>query len=335
MTITKNIIKSGLVATHALSLINKLTQKHVAILRYHSIQDDPDFLDSAVGAHITHATEGFRQQMELIASRYKIVSMDDLLTFLNGETDLDERSVVVTFDDGFKDNIDLAIPILNHYGIPATFYLTVQVIDNRQVPFFIRIRHAIWTTGKKAYYEPIDGEIVNLDSRDKRVCALQFASKKCSRLAGSALEDTVREIEKELDVEPFEHESNFMMSWDDVVQLHRNGHIIGSHTLTHPNIAHIDPESQEREIFDSKRILESKIKAPVIHFSYPNHGLTPQWNKDTNRFLGQAGYKTAVISAAGSITHESDPFRLNRVYVPSNKKEFLWYLDWALIGRAL
>jgi peptidoglycan/xylan/chitin deacetylase (PgdA/CDA1 family) len=331
----KNIIKSGLIKSHALQLLNRLTHKRIAILRYHSVQDDPECLDDSVGAHITHATHVFREQMEIISRNYNPISLDDLLAFLMHEKDLGDNSVVVTFDDGFKDNFDLAVPILNFYGINATFYLTVQAIEERCVPFFIRVRKAIWTSPKPFWQDPGNGKKLNLGSREGKVALLQATSNRCAQLCGDRLEKEVRELEADLGVECKPDQAALMMDWQDVGKLIKEGHMIGSHTLTHPNLAYLNPEDQKKEIFDSKKIIEEKTNIKIIHFSYPNPGLSPQLNQYTTDLLTQAGYETAVTSSAGSVSATSNRFLLKRAFVPDNVEEFLWHLNWTLIGRAL
>src|SRR5579864_5414087 len=137
--------KNAILATRALRLAAEFARPGAAILMYHSVQPDPlQNVDSLNG--IIHSQSFFRQQMELLARDYHPISLDDLTTKLRTGTPLHPRSVVITFDDGYSDNYEVAMPILNQLGILATFYATVHCIENRKLPWPSRLRWAFRRT---------------------------------------------------------------------------------------------------------------------------------------------------------------------------------------------
>ena len=73
----------------------------------------------------------FAQQIELLARRFRPTSLDQVEQFINGEGEIPDRAVVVTFDDGYTDNYEIAAPVLNELGVPATFYATVECVDRQ------------------------------------------------------------------------------------------------------------------------------------------------------------------------------------------------------------
>ena len=138
--------KSALNRSGILRLAQGLGPTRVAILKYHSVQDDPARFEHSIGAGIIHSRRCFSEQMELLARRYNPVTLDDALLFLRGEKRLPRRPVVVTFDDGYLDNFEIAAPIMNRLGIPGTFYVMVAAIATERPPWFCRVRHAFGTT---------------------------------------------------------------------------------------------------------------------------------------------------------------------------------------------
>ena len=125
----KALLRSGL-----LRIAGRLRESGAAILMYHSVLEDPRSLDDLLG-RIAHSREVFRGQIELLARRYQPATLDQIKEFVRGEKELPARSVVVTFDDGYCDNYEVAAPILKAAGVPATFYVTVECIEQRRLPW--------------------------------------------------------------------------------------------------------------------------------------------------------------------------------------------------------
>src|SRR5437868_3133509 len=124
----KNRIKRALIASNTLGVAARLRRKGIAILMYHSVMDEPKKEKDTLGG-IIHSTEVFRGQMGLIARKYNPVSLNEALSFVRGEEEPPPRSVVVTFDDGYADNYEVAATVLAKIGIPATFYVAVDCIE--------------------------------------------------------------------------------------------------------------------------------------------------------------------------------------------------------------
>ncbi len=324
--------KSALNRSGFLRLAQGLARTRVAILRYHSVQEDPARFEHSIGAAIIHTIRSFTAQMELLARRYNPVTLDDVLLFLRGEKRLPPRAVAVTFDDGFLDNYEVAAPIMNRLGIPATFYVTVAVIAGESPLWFCRLRHAFGTTRSSRFQLVGDDRVHDLEMPQGRRSGFLAASATCATRSGPALAEMVRCIEEALRVEPLAN-AGLMMSWDQIRALCRAGHPVGSHTLTHPNLAQIPESEADHELRESRRILESQIGKAVVHLSYPNSILKPYWTPRTSEIAARAEFRTAVTSESGAVSAGDLPLSLPRVGVPHDLKEFQWVVDNTLIGR--
>ena len=126
-----------------------------------------------------------------------------------------------------------------------------------------------------------------------------------------------------------------MMNWDQIRQLRQRGHIVGSHTLTHPNLAYLGKPLILREMAESKRILEENLGEPIFHFSYPGPILEPHYSKETRSLSEKIGYNTAVTSVWGAVGKEDNPLALRRVPAPSAALEFRWSLENAFLGKVV
>jgi len=295
---------------------------------YHSVRDSPEDQADWIGPGITHSTKIFTRQMELVARHFKPVDLDEILLCLSGEKRLPRRAVAITLDDGYLDNLEQAAGVLHRVGISAAFYVTIALIGGADAPWFCRVRHAFMTTTRQVWQSSGHQRSWGLSTPLARDAALLAAYDFCSPVTEEAQRQLVRTIERELGIEAVLPQSRLMMNWGEVKTLRRSGHIVGSHTLTHPNAAYVAQEDALRaEIHESKRQLESHLGEPVAHFSYPHPALKPQWNDRTLAMTQQAGYTTAVTTTPGPIRANSNPLLLSRINARWNENEFLWNLE--------
>jgi peptidoglycan/xylan/chitin deacetylase (PgdA/CDA1 family) len=274
--------------------------------------------------------------MEIVARTCRPGTLDDLTAGLKGAGPLPAKTVVVTFDDGYVDNYELALPVLNHYGIPATFYVTAGHIDSAAAPWYMRLRHAFMRTTKRSWSWPErPADIIPLTTALERRAAFAYATRRCVRLKTRSRECLVVRIEQELGTTTGLRGSDYLMSWPQLRSLVSQGHTVGSHTLTHPNMALLDPEDCGSELTGSKKILDERLPLPVRHFSYPNPALSPEWNHGTTALTRRAGYETAVINTQGNIGTTVDRFALKRLSVPEDPREFESKLSLAMLGVAV
>lgn len=299
---------------------------------YHSVTDRPERHVNTLG-EIVHPTSVFRRQMEVVAREYNSISLDDVLPFLQGKKRLQAKPVVVTFDDGYAGNFEIAAPTLNELGIPAMFYLTVDCIDRGTPPWVSRLRLCFSTT-RQVLWSDSAGDRWPLQSAPDRDRAFRSAAEHCARLTGDAQEAFLSTIEHNLGAEPLSATENLMMTWDQVRQLVRQGHTVGSHTMTHPNLAHVKQEEMEFEITQSKRRLEGELDRPIVHFSYPCPILQPHWSPQTVAVCRAVGYDTAVTTDAGPVREGDDPFFLHRVPPGPDVEGLRWNLECTFLGRA-
>jgi peptidoglycan/xylan/chitin deacetylase (PgdA/CDA1 family) len=328
----KNAAKKLFVGSGALRFATKLAEPAAVILRYHSIQDHPEDFNNTIGCDSIHATSIFTRHMEIVARQFKAVTMDDIALFLKGEKTLPPRAVAITFDDGYKDNVRCAAPILNRLGIPATFYVLVEAVDRSIAPWYCLLRNAFWTARNPKWIDPA-GTAHDLTDATTRQAAFMQAAGLCSKSSASEREQVVQNATRTLEPEPFPNESGLMMTWDDARMLLKSGHIVGSHTMTHPNVAQVSTEEARRELTDSKRKLEIELASPVQHFSYPHPALNPQWNESTLKITEELGYATAVTTTVGAVKSSARPLAIPRTYIPRAEAEFLWHIERTLLSR--
>ena len=293
---------------------------------YHSVRE-PEQDTDWIGPGITHATSIFSRQMELVAQKFSPVSIEDILLFVQGKKPLPRRAVAITFDDGYLDNLQFAAPILHRFGLQAAFYVTTDLIGQAGAPWFSQVRQAFFTTRCKSWQSSGQQRTWDLSTAPARDAALSWAYEQCASLVGEDQQRAVETIKSELEVNSALPERRLMMNWEEVRALRNAGHVVGSHTVTHPNVAHVPQEAARSEFVESKRRIEEQLQEPVVHFSYPHPALNPQWTETTSTMLGEAGYATAITTTRGPVRAGANPLSLKRMHAPRPEDEFLWTLE--------
>ncbi len=300
---------------------------------YHSVMDDPSSAQMTLGS-IVHSTETFRGQMEVIARHFNAVTLDDVLLFLTGKQELPPRAVVVTFDDGYADNYQAAKEILDPLGIRGVFYVTGDCVEKQRLPWPSLVRYAFLASKNENWFEA-DGKAWPLSSTEQRLQAFERASEYCSKLSGSPQDEFVESIQHELETEPPRPSQRLMMTWEEVRGLARLGHTVGSHTMTHPNLAYVSENDARAELLEAKRKLEQELAAPIIHFSYPCPALQPHWKESTVNASREVGYQTAVTTNGGLVKRLDDPLSLRRIRPTKTVEGLRWNLECVFLGRAV
>jgi peptidoglycan/xylan/chitin deacetylase (PgdA/CDA1 family) len=313
----------------------RIGPRRAVILRYHSVQSVPADYANTIGEGIIHSEAVFKQQMEVVARRFNPVTMDDITSWLEGAAPLPMRAVAITFDDGFADNYETAAPILARYGLRAAFYVSVGSIGTGQEPWFCRLRRAFHSTSVPRWIEPSTGQAYDNGGSVGSQNGFLAACRTCAVLTGDRQEEFLDSVEGSLQVRDFPSGSPLMMDWEQVAALHRAGHIIGSHTLTHPNLAHTARDEALEELRESKTILEQRLAGAIEHFSYPSPILEPHCSHETSALVEEARYASAVTCIPGPVLPNRSPLLLPRVSAPQDMDEFLWTLEASLAGRIL
>jgi len=330
---SKRILKRLLMAGGVTRVARRIVGPSSVILMYHSVQDRPEDYAKSIGCGLMHKSTDFRKHVEILVKRYNPVTLDDIWTSLKDGKPLPPKSVAITFDDGYLDNLEIAAPILNRFGIRATFYLMVSAVDGQTVPWFSRLRYAFAISKKEGWNDSLGGGMLPLGNEAGRAAAFEAACERCSRLTGMAQSRTVDTIEHDLETEPLSDGRELMMNWDQARRLHGMGHNVGAHTLTHPNVAFVSEAEAEQEMSESKNRIEKELGVQVLHFSYPHPALNPNWNERTVSLSRRIGYRTAVTTVNARVKPGTNPLALPRLYVPENKYDFVWHIERSFIAR--
>jgi peptidoglycan/xylan/chitin deacetylase (PgdA/CDA1 family) len=289
-------------------------------------------LSTLIPRAIEHSPRVFDEQMRLVKRHYNPITMSQLVDCLRDGSALPRRSVVISFDDGYRNNHTMAAPILDRYSMKAIFYVISGAIESQVPPWFCRSHHAFMTTIVSTWRDVETGESISLESVEGRNHARRRFNRRVVRYTDEERKAASDELENSLKVSQPDESATLMMSWDMLRDLGEAGHEIGSHTQSHPNLTQIEAQQVIDEVQVSKKIIEKHMMSPIIHFSYPNPMIQPHWNSDISAVIERACYTTAVTSESGTVNKLSNLFCLPRSAVPSTVEELRWRLDKLFAG---
>lgn len=274
---------------------------------------------------IQTSSKKFDKHMEYICKHYNVIPLDKAIECLYGGGELPKNSIVVTFDDGFKDNYTIGLPILKKYNVPAIIFLTTSLVSST-VPYWQqKLKAAIELTNPHSIKKAIikmkvlfsQGQVEELlkaiDNGDKEELTTKlfaFIEKKEEKNAGEKFIDNLL---KELDLySAFRLPDAQMMSWDDARDMLSYGISFGSHTMTHPILSNIPLVFAEKEIKGSKKEIEKRLNIEVKHFAYPN-GLHMDFTEEHKDILKRSGYKSGIAVCWGYNNSNSDRYSMRRI----------------------
>ena len=323
---------------------------HALILMYHRVTELPNdpYLLAVTPKH-------FAEQLEVIR-RYGVpMPLRQMVEALqNGK--VSKRAVVVTFDDGYADNLHQAKPLLERYEIPATVFVTAGQVGSRRefwwddldrvllqpgtLPARLRLamkgRPCDWELGKartyteKDYQQHRDWHVERQDDPSSRHRLFRRLYAELSALVGGDRQTVMDELLVWAGAEPTVRGSHRSLTTEELVLLQKGGLVdVGAHTMTHPYLGALPIAEQNCEIRQSKECLEGILGHPVTTFAYPHGSSTP----DSVAILNEAGFVCACSSHPDAVWRDADCFYLPRVVVRDwSSKPFRRWLRWWING---
>jgi peptidoglycan/xylan/chitin deacetylase (PgdA/CDA1 family) len=257
-------------ASGAHRLAEPYTRGLGAILMFHRVR--PRLEQSFEPNQPLEVTASFLDALlrHLRARGYELATLDDALAALRSGAPRARPFAVLTFDDGYRDLVEHALPVLERHNAPFTAYVTSGFADGFARLWWIELEEAI---RRLDHLDVIAG-----DTRFIRSC--RTAGEKSEAFAGlywllrEGGEDELLRVAKALcaaaGVEPRRLTANLCLDWSGLEALARHElATIGAHSLTHPRLAKLDVGAAMREMRDSRQAIENALGVGVRHFCYP------------------------------------------------------------------
>lgn len=289
------------------SLSSQFLNQRLPILIYHRVHSKQDLL-------FPHEIEAasFDALMRFISSAFNVIPLGEAVTCLSSGT-LPPRALAITFDDGYADNFEVALPILKRYGLAATFFVSTGFLDGGRMWNDSIIECVRASKKESVELERFGLGKVSMSSIEARRDVIK---KLLSHIKYQTLIEREESIDSLLRIFDVSHlPTGLMMRSSEVKAMHAAGMEIGAHTINHPILTALALDEAEAEMAKGRERLQSIIDAPVDVFAYPNGKPGQDYDAKHASIAKRIGFRCAVTTTPGIATRESDFYQLPR-YTP-------------------
>lgn len=269
------------------------------VLNYHRIvnADDDPFdpgLFSATGDQLS-------EQISYLKRRASLVTLDEALAFVEGE--INEKTsrcrVLITFDDGYLDNYEVAYPILRSHGVQGVFFLVTSWVGSGYVPWWDHIAYLMKSARQRQFClrYPVD-LAVDIDENGMAK-SLRAVLQQYWRPDNTDPARYIRELGEEAKGEDPPRVLRRYLNWDEAREMIGGGMAIGSHTHSHPCLGELGPDQQRLELGQSRRLLKEQLGIEADALAYP-FGHAASFSDQTQQLAREMSYRAAFSFDGGT-----------------------------------
>lgn len=277
----------------------------IVILLYHRVADladDPEM--------IAVSPENFHRQMVFLKQNFP------LLNLAGDWSNLQRRSIIITFDDGYADNVLHALPILEEVGVPATFFVSTAHIGTNRVFWWHRLEAMLLRKGEfPSSFELRDahfGRVWETTSYEQRKTFYASLCMLMRRIDPDRQKSWLDQLEQWGGQTTVPTDLHRLMSNDEIRKLAESPWAtVGAHTVSHSALSALTDTQQREEIFSSKATLAQITGQEINTFSYP-FGRKCEYNRTTTALCQEAGFRRAAANFPGQVHRWTDPLQLPR-----------------------
>ena len=275
----------------------------LSILIYHRVLPAADPMRPG---EVHRAT--FEWHMALLARHFRVLPLREACRALAQGT-LPARALAITFDDGYADNAGVALPILQRFGLPATFFVATSFLDGGRMWNDSIIELARRIPRGELDLEDLGFGRYRIEGDESRRLLARSVIAAAKYLETDARADRVAALVDRCDVTL---PNDLMLTSDQVRQLVTGGMEVGGHTDRHPILASIDAQQARQEIKRGKSRLEDIVGEPLRLFAYPNGKPGRDYRYEHRELVRELGFEAAVSTHWGAASTASDLYQLPR-----------------------
>lgn len=288
-----------------ISAVMARRQSCARILMYHGIA--------------VEAAQALAAQVSYLARNFKVVSLDAMVNRLAGNRAISANEIVLTFDDGLRNNLTVVYPILRELQLPATFFVCPGLIGSGKWLWNHEARCRLKTLSNDALAD-VRATLLAPDPSADGIVEWMKTLKPPQR---QRAEECIQRATPAFQPTAAQHQAYDMMGWDDLKSLDPGLIMIGSHTLTHPILTTLSTDEINSELRESRRCLEQKLGRTVDFFCYPNGSYdTRVYEAVKNNYRAAVTTETGVLDGKETL----DLHRLPRIPSAENPALTAWRL---------
>jgi peptidoglycan/xylan/chitin deacetylase (PgdA/CDA1 family) len=312
-----DLLLHALLSAGVVKLTQKNNPKVLTVLNYHRIADITNAGFDTFKPNVSATPEAFAGQMNYVKAHYSVVDNNRVLKWLRGEIELPPNPALITFDDGYFDNMSNAYPILKDRGLSATIFLASAYMGSKK--FFL------WDLAAYCFYHTKRDSVLMPSGDHQGWVDMKSLDKVVNKWVGfvkyfneSKKWECVEKLSIDLDVAiPENVFAGLYLSWDQVRELRGDIIEFGAHTVSHPILSKISIQEAENELVESKKHIEHEIGTAVRTFAYPNGGRS-DFSPEVVELVKKTGYEMAFSLMPGPASYKEikrDRFTIRRIFI--------------------
>jgi peptidoglycan/xylan/chitin deacetylase (PgdA/CDA1 family) len=287
------------------------------VLNYHRIgKPDDDLFDPGV---FSATGDQLDEQISFLKRHLSLVSLDEAQAFVEGK--LREKAprchVLITFDDGYLDNYEIAFPILRSHGVQGVFFLATSLVGTCSVPWWDHIAFLMKTARQRRFslrYPVALGVDLNGELMADSIRSVLSLYKSPEN---AEPERFIQELKESAQGEDLPRTLRRFLNWGEAQDMIRGGMAIGSHTHMHRVLSQLSMEEQRRELNDSRVLLKENLGINAEAIAYPV-GCRTCFSEQTQALAKESGYRTAFSFYGGTnLPSQSACYDVKRIGVDS------------------
>lgn len=310
----RELLARGLLWSGASFLLEQLPARDsLLVLNYHRIGNSADDLfDPGV---FSATADEFNDQIAYVKRYLSLVTLDEALAFIDGSSKEKSRRcrVLITFDDGYLDNYQIAYPILRSHGAQGVFFLATSMVGSSELPWWDRIAYLVKTARNRSFALHYPAEL-NVDIETNGFDpSLQLILKFYKRSDNSDPARFLQELAVGADGEELPAIPRRFLDWKEAQEMVAGGMAIGSHTHSHHVLSQLPPERQREELTQSRIILKDELGIDAEVLAYPV-GARSSFTADTQSAARESGYRAAFSFYGGTnFPGKMNPYNVTRI----------------------
>ncbi len=275
----------------------------LSVLIFHRVlpQIDPLFPDEI-------DAERFDRVCAWLKTWFNVLPLDKAVVHLKAGT-LPNRSACITFDDGYADNCQVALPILQRHGVTATFFIATGFLDGGRM-----WNDTLIETVRARSGATLDASCAGLGQfqLDSILQSRQVIDNLIAKIKYLGIAERIRVTQELADTAKVGLRNDLMMSSAEVKTLRQAGMQIGAHTVSHPILARLSDEEAMHEIQSSKEFLQDLLGERIGLFAYPNGKPGEDYSAQTVNLVKQLDFDAAVSTTWGATATGDDLLQIRR-----------------------
>jgi peptidoglycan/xylan/chitin deacetylase (PgdA/CDA1 family) len=314
----RELLSQALLRSGAAFLLGRLPERNsLLVLNYHRIGNrDEDPFDPEV---FSATGDQLNEQISYLKRQCSLVTLEEAMAFVDGAINEKSRRprcrVLITFDDGYLDNYEIAFPILRSHGVQGVFFLATGLVGSCYVPWWDHIAFLMKSARRQQFCLRYPAglvvdfdkngmaeslrDVLNLYKRPENTDPTRFMCELREQVKGNDPSGTMRRF----------------LNWNEAREMASGGMAIGSHTHAHHVLSQLSPDQQREELAQSRALLREQLGTEVDALAYPV-GAATSFSDQTQQLAQEVGYRAAFSFYGGTnLPRMTQRYNIRRVGV--------------------